>query len=154
MNAGRRLLASAMLVGFALASTALAAAAADRPATATVPKTPRIYLVAPTRINLKTQPNVVLTGQYLAPTTRVVFGGRPATTLEAPDPNHLLVKVPSDLEDGTYILQASNGTATTTADEMITVQAGSMMDRQTLLILAGGLLLLLLCTRLARYRTF
>lgn len=154
MKIGRRLLTIAMLVGFVLACTVISAAAADRPAAAMPMRAPRIFLVSPAKVNLRVQPNIVLTGQYLAVTTQVVVGGRPATTIESPDPNHLLIKLPEDLQDGTYILQASNGDATSTADQMLTVQAGSPLDRQTMLVVVGGVVLLLLAGRLARFQTF
>ena|SRR2546428_9730707 len=154
MNIGRRLLAAAMLLGFALECTVVTAGAGDYPTAALLRKTPKIFLVSPTRVNLKIQPNIVLTGQNLAATTRVVIGGRLATTIDAPDLNHLMVQVPADLEDGTYILQASNGELSSTADEMLTVQAGTTPDQKTMLIVFGGIVLLLLAARLARFQTF
>jgi hypothetical protein len=154
MKLGRRLLAAAMLLGFALAGTVTTAGAVDRPNAPLLRQTPKIFLVSPAKVNLKVQPNVVLTGQNLAVTTKVVIGGRPATTIEAPDPNHLMVQVPADLEDGTYILQASNGDLSSTADEMLTVQAGAMLDQKTMLLVFGGILLLLLAARLAHFQTF
>ncbi len=154
MNVGRRLLAAAMLLGFALACTVTTAGAVDHPTAALLRKAPKIFLVSPARVNLKTQPNVVLTGQNLAATTRVVIGGRAATTIDAPDQNHLMIQVPADLEDGTYILQASNGDLSSTADEMLTVQAGAMLDQKTMLLVFGGIVLLLLAARLARFETF
>ncbi len=154
MDVGRRLLATAMLVGFALPCTVITAGAIDHPTATLLRKTPKIFLVSPTKVNLKTQPNIVLTGQNLAATTRVVIGGRLATTIDAPDPNHLMVQVPADLEDGTYILQASNGDLSSTADEMLTVQAGTTLDQKTMLIVFGGVLLLLLAARLAKFKTF
>lgn len=152
MGVGRRLVTAAMLLGFAMAGTVITAAAADRPAVRKL--APKIYIVSPTKVNLRTQPNVVLTGQNLLATTQVVVGGRPATTLDAPDPNHLLVKLPEDLADGTYILEASNGDATAMADDMLTVQAGGMLDRNGMLVVIGGMALLLLAARLARFQTF
>jgi IPT/TIG domain-containing protein len=154
MDVGRRLLATAMLVGFALAGTVTTAGAIDHPTATLLRKTPKIFLVSPTKVNLTIQPNIVLTGQNLAATTRVVIGGRLATTIDAPDPNHLMVQVPADLEDGTYILQASNGDLSSTADEMLTVQAGTTLDQKTMLIVFGGVLLLLLAARLAKFKTF
>ncbi len=149
-----RLLTAAVLLGFALACTAITAAAADHPAPVVLKKAPRIFLISPTKVNLKVQPNIVLTGQNLAPTTRVVIGGHPATTIDAPDSSHLLVQLPPDLEDGTYVLQASNGDAVSTADEMLTVQAAGPIDRMNVLLLVGGGLLVLLAARLAHFQTF
>lgn len=148
-----RLLAAAALLGLALAWTAVGVAAADHP-TAALKNAPKIFLVSPTKVNLKVQPNVVITGQNLASTTRVAVGGHPATTVEAPDSNHLLVQIPADLADGVYIIQASNGDAISTADQTLTVQAGSPLDQMNMLLLAGGGLLVLLAARLARFQTF
>jgi methionine-rich copper-binding protein CopC len=153
MGSARRVLTTAILLGFAMACTVITVAASDRPVAAHKPA-PKIYLVSPARVNLQNQPNVVLTGQNLAATTQVVVGGRAATTLEAPDANHLLVKLPSDLADGTYMLEASNGDATSMADAMLTVQASGMLDRNSMLIVFGGVALLLLAARLARFQTF
>jgi IPT/TIG domain len=154
MHVGRRLLVATMLLGFALACTVTSAAAVDHPTAAVPRKTPKVFMVSPATINLKVQPNIVLIGQNLATTTRVVIGGRPATTIEAPDTNHLMVQVPADLEDGTYILQASNGDLSSTADEMLTVKAGTMIDQKTMLIVVGAIVLLLLAARLAHFQTF
>jgi hypothetical protein len=65
-----------------------------------------------------------------------------------------MVQVPADLEDGTYILQASNGDLSSTADEMLTVKAGTMLDQKTMLIVVGAILMLLLAARLAHFQTF
>ncbi len=154
MNVGRRLLAATMLVGFALACTVTTAGAVDHPSAALPRRTPKIFMVSPATVNLKVQPNIVLIGQNLAATTRVVIGGRAATTIDAPDANHLMVQVPADLEDGTYILQASNGDLSSTADEMLTVKAGTMIDQKTMLIVVGAIVLLLLAARLAHFQTF
>jgi hypothetical protein len=154
MSAVRRLLATAIGLGFLLAGSVITAAAADRPAKATPRQAPKIYLVSPTTVNLRNQPNIVLTGQNLAATTQVAVGGRPATTLEAPDPNHLLVQLPADLHDGSYTLTASNGDLSATADDLLIIQAASPLDRNTMLVVIGGIVLLLLAARLARFQTF
>jgi hypothetical protein len=154
MNVARRLLAATMLLGFALACTVTTAGAVDHPTAAIPRKTPKVFMVSPATINLKIQPNIVLIGQNLATTTRVVIGGRAATTIDAPDPNHLMVQVPPDLEDGTYLLQASNGDLSSTADAMLTVKAGTMLDQKTMLIVFGSIVLLLLAARLAHFETF
>ena len=154
MHVGRRLLAATMLLGFALACTVTTAGAVDHPTAAIPRKTPKIFMVSPATVNLRVQPNIVLIGQNLATTTRVVIGGRAATTVDAPDANHLMVQVPADLEDGTYILQASNGDLSSTADEMLTVKAGTMLDQKTILIVVGAILMLLLAARLAHFETF
>jgi hypothetical protein len=154
MSAIQRLLATAIGVGFVLAGSVITASAADRPAKATPRQAPKIYLVSPNSVNLRTQPNIILTGQNLAATTQVAVGGRPATTLEAPDPNHLLVQLPADLHDGSYTLTASNGDQSATADDLLIIQAASPLDRNTMLIVIGGIALLLLAARLARFQTF
>lgn len=154
MNVARRLLAATMLLGFALACTVTTAGAVDHPTAALQRKTPKIFMVSPATVNLKVQPNIVLTGQNLAATTRVVIGGRAATTVDAPDANHLMVQLPADLEDGTYLLQASNGDLSSTADEMLTVKAGTTLDQKTVLIVFGAIVLLLLAARLAHFQTF
>lgn len=149
-----RLLTTAMLLGSAMACTAITAAAADHPTVTHLKGAPRIFLVSPTKVNLKVQPNIVLTGQNLAATTRVAVGGHPATTVDAPDSNHLLIQLPADLTDGTYVIEASNGDAVSTADQMLTVQAGGPFDRMSMLLMLGGGLLVLLAARLARFQTF
>jgi methionine-rich copper-binding protein CopC len=154
MNAGRRLLAATMLLGFALACTVTTAGAVDHPTVAKLRQTPKVFMVSPATVNLKVQPNIVLIGQNLATSTRVVIGGRAATTIDAPDTNHLMVQVPADLEDGTYILQASNGDLSSTADEMLTVKAGTTIDQKSMLIVVGAIVLLLLAARLAHFQTF
>lgn len=149
-----RLLAVTILAGVALACMALTAAAADNPRPVPVRGAPRIFLVSPAKVNLRVQPNIVITGQNLGATTQIQVGGHPATTVEAPDANHLLVKLPADLTDGTYVIQASNGDAVSTADQMLTVQAGSPLDQMNMLLMFGGGVLVLLAARLARFQTF
>ena len=55
---------------------------------------PLVFQVNPAKVNPTTQTNIVIIGQHLSATTKVQVGGHPATTVEAPDPQTLLVKLP------------------------------------------------------------
>src|SRR5256885_9917798 len=52
-----------------------------------------IYQVNPTKVNPTVQPNIMILGQHLTPASTVQVGGRAATTVQAPDTYHLLVKL-------------------------------------------------------------
>jgi hypothetical protein len=111
---------------------------------------PQIYQVNPQRVNPTVQPNIMILGQYMTPKTTVQVGGHPATTVQVPDPNHLLVKLPEDLSQGSYPIAVTNEAGTATAsDELVIDQTPAQSN---LLYLAGGgfLLLLILVMRLAR----
>jgi hypothetical protein len=111
---------------------------------------PQIYQVNPQRVNPTVQPNVMILGQYMTPKTTVQVGGHPATTVQVPDTNHLLVKLPEDLSQGSYTIAVTNEAGTATAsDELVIDQTPAQSN---LMYLAGGgcLLLLILVMRLAR----
>ena len=160
----RRLLQAlmTMIVSFALATLPVYAAT-KKPAAAPRPtppgqakKTPasaapQIYQVNPTKVNPTTQPNIMILGQHLTPTSTVEVGGRPATTLQAPDPNHLLVKLPDNLGSGSYQVQVTNEAGTAVADAPLQVDdPGAQFS--TLQYAAGGgfLVFLVLVMRLSR----
>lgn len=112
---------------------------------------PEIFQVNPAKVNPTTQPNIMILGQYLTPTSRVQVGGRSATTVQAPDSNHLLVKLPDNLSQGSYPVQVTNEAGTAVADDPLQVDgAGSQLS--TLQYAAGGgfLVFLVLVMRLAR----
>lgn len=117
----------------------------------TPPAPPQIYQVNPTKVNPSTQPNIMILGQHLTPTSTVEVGGRPATTVQAPDPNHLLVKLPDNLSQGSYEIQVTNEAGTAVADAPLQVDDPGMQF-STLQYAAGAgfILFLVLVMRLAR----
>lgn len=112
---------------------------------------PQIYQVNPTKVNPSTQPNIMILGQHLTPTSTVEVGGRPATTVQAPDPNHLLIKLPDNLSQGSYEIQVTNEAGTAVADAPLQVDDPGMQF-STLQYAAGAgfILFLVLVMRLAR----
>lgn len=160
----RRLLEAAVAIFATLAlATVPAYAATQRPAPtprptppgqakkAPAPAPPQIYQVNPTKVNPATQPNIMILGQHLTPTSSVEVGGRPATTVQAPDPNHLLVKLPDNLAQGSYQIEVTNEAGTAVADAPLQVDdPGAQLST---LQIAGGaafVLFLVLVMRLAR----
>ena len=159
--APRRLLEAGLVTVIALA---LASAPVDAASTKTAPTPkptppglvkkagpPEIFQVSPTKVNPTTQPNIMILGQYLTPTSTVEVGGRPATTVQAPDPNHLLVKLPDNLSQGSYEVQVTNEAGSAVATDPLVVD-GAAAQLSTLQYAAGGgfLLFLVLVMRLAR----
>ena len=130
--------------------TVIALALANAPVYA-ASKKPEIFQVSPTKVNPTTQPNIMILGQYLTPTSTVEVGGRPATTVQAPDPNHLLVKLPDNLSQGSYEVQVTNEAGSAVATDALVVD-GAAAQLSTLQYAAGGgvLLFLVLVMRLAR----
>ena len=112
---------------------------------------PLIFQVNPAKLNPSKQPNIVIIGQHLSATSTVQVGGRPATTIESPDAQTLLVKLPDDLTRGSYQVAVSNEAGTVVADDQLVVD-DSGTGPSTLTMVAGGgfLLLFLLVMRLAR----
>jgi hypothetical protein len=92
----------------------------------------------------------MILGQHLTPST-VQVGGRAATTVQAPDAYHLLVKLPDNLAQGSYSIEVTNEAGTATASDELVVD-DSESGPSTLMMLSGGgvLLLLVLVMRLAR----
>jgi hypothetical protein len=112
---------------------------------------PQIYQVNPTKVNPTTQPNIMILGQHLSATTSVQVGGRPATTVQAPDANHLLVKLPDNLAHGAYTVQVSNGAGTAVATDALEVDVqASQLSTLQIVSGAGFLLVLVLVMRLSR----
>ena len=112
---------------------------------------PQIYQVNPTKVNPTTQPNIMILGQHLTPTSTVEVGGRPATTVQAPDPNHLLVKLPDNLAQGNYQIEVTNDAGTAVADAPLQVDdPGAQFSTLQIAAGAGFLLFLVLVMRLAR----
>jgi IPT/TIG domain len=160
----RRLLETVVAIFAALALASVPVyAASKKPATtpkptppgqakkAPTPAPPQIYQVSPTKVNPTTQPNIMILGQHLTPTSTVEVGGRPATTVQAPDPNHLLVKLPADLGQGSYQIQVTNEAGTAIADAPLQVDdPGAQFSTLQYVAGAGFLLFLVLVMRLAR----
>jgi hypothetical protein len=163
MTAVRRLAAGglATLVGLALTSLP-AYAASKRPTTtprAIVPSVvkarpamaPEIYLLTPIKVNPTVQPNIMILGQHLTAASVVQVGGRPATTVQAPDAYHLLVKLPANLAQGSYSVEVTNDAGTAMASDVLVVDdSGSLPSTMTMLVGGGVLILLVLVMRLAR----
>lgn len=159
----RRLAAGGLTTLLALALTSLPAyATTKRAATTAKPNPPvqvkkpsvlppQIYQVNPIKVNPTIQPNIMILGQHLTPASTVQVGGRLATTVQASDTYHLLVKLPDNLSQGSYSVEVTNeaGTAMAT-DELVVDDSGSQPS--TMMMLAGGgfLVLLVLVMRLAR----
>jgi len=164
MAAVRRMATGGLATMLALAVTCLPAyAATKRPAPTPTPKPaapiqaraatlpPSIYQVTPAKVNPATQPNIMILGQHLTPTSTVQVGGRPATTVQAADTYHMLVKLPDNLAQGSYSIEVTNEAGSTTASDQLVVDDPGSRPSNTLLLTGGGLLLLLvLVMRLAR----
>jgi hypothetical protein len=160
MTAARRLAAGGLTM-LALALTSLPAYAATKKAipakpvapvpvkTAVLP--PQIYQVTPAKVNPTTQPNIMILGQHLTATSTVQVGGRPATTVQASDTYHMLVKLPDNLAQGSYSIEVTNEAGTTTASDQLVVDDPGFQPSNMLLLTGGGILILLvLVMRLAR----
>jgi hypothetical protein len=158
-----RIAAGGLLTLLALGFGAVPALAGTRPIPAPkslppvaaqhVPATraPEVFQVNPTKVNPSLQPNIMIVGQFLTPTTRVQVGSRLATTVQVPDPNHLLVKLPDNLSGGTYPIQVTNEAGTVMAsDSLVVDSAGDQPTTLTYLIGGGFFGFLVLIMRLAR----
>jgi hypothetical protein len=112
---------------------------------------PQIYQLNPTKVNPTVQPNIMILGQYLTAASTVEVGGRPATTVQAPDANHLLVKLPDNLSHGSYTVAVTNeaGTAVAT-DPLVVDDSGNGPSNLQYLVVGGFFLLLVLVMRMAR----
>ncbi len=163
MAAVRRLAAGGMATVLALALTSLPAHAATKtpvPTRPAAPQTPvratgvlppQIYLLTPAKVNPTVQPNIMILGQHMTPSTTVQVGGRAATTVQVPDAYHLLMKLPEDLSQGSYLVEVTNEAGTAVASDQLVVDDPGLHP-STMMMLAGGgfLLLLVLVMRLAR----
>jgi hypothetical protein len=161
MTAARRLAAGGLATLMALALTSLPAYAATKrptptpkpaaPRPAPVSLAPQIYQLNPVKVNPTVLPNIMILGQHLTPTTTVQVGGRPATTVEVPDANHLLMKLPENLAQGSYLVAVTNEAGTATAsDQLVIDDTGTHPSTLMMLVGGGFLLLLVLVMRLAR----
>ena len=82
---------------------------------------------------------------------RSQVGGRPATTVQAPDTYHLLIKLPDNLSQGSYSVAVTNEGGTATATDELVVDASGTQPSTMLMLVGGGILILLvLVMRLAR----
>ena len=163
MGTMRRLAAGglATLVGLALTSlpayaatkrpTPTARPVAPRPMKVPVNLAPQIYQLSPIKVNPTVQPNIMILGQHLTAAATVQVGGRPATTVQASDTYHMLVKLPDNLAQGSYSIEVTNeaGTATAT-DQLVVDNPGYQPSNMLYLSGAGLLILLVLVMRLAR----
>lgn len=111
---------------------------------------PQIYQVNPLKVNPTVQPNIMILGQHLTPATVVQVGGRAATTVQVPDANHLLVKLPDNLSQGTYSIQVTNEAGSAMASDELTVDDSTQPSTLMYLIGGGVLILSVLVMRLAR----
>jgi len=145
MKTARRVLGILVLGMLAIALSSLTAEAAGGPA-----KPPRVFQVNPTKVNLNVQKSVILIGQNLTPTTRVAIGGVPATTVEAPDTYHLLVRLPDNLQEGIYTVTAANESGSTTAEQPLQVKTETGLNTMNVLLGGGLFALVLLMARMAR----
>jgi hypothetical protein len=163
MTAARRLAAGGLASLMALALMSVPAEAATKKTAATRPVTPpapvkaaailppQIYQLNPLKVNPTVLPNVMIVGQHMTPATTAQVGGRPATTVEVPDANHLLVKLPENLAQGSYLVAVTNEAGTALAsDELVIDDTGTHPSTLMMLVGGGVLLLLLLVMRLAR----
>jgi hypothetical protein len=161
MTALRRLAAGglASLVALALTLPAYAATkpAPARPAAPPAPVRttgvlpPQIFQLNPIKVNPTVLPNIMILGQHLTPATTVQVGGRPATTVQVPDANHLLMRLPENLSQGTYSVAVTNEAGTTLASDELVIDDPTLHPSKMMMLVGGGLLLLLLLVmRLAR----
>ncbi|MDQ6883684.1 MAG: IPT/TIG domain-containing protein [Candidatus Dormibacteraeota bacterium] len=112
---------------------------------------PLVFQVNPTKVNPTKQPNIIIIGQHLSVRSTVQVGGRPATTIESPDPQTLLVQLPTNLVKGSYAVSVTNEAGTAVADDQLLVDdSGTAPSTLTAMAGAGFLLLFLLVARLAR----
>ncbi|HYM49385.1 MAG TPA: IPT/TIG domain-containing protein [Candidatus Limnocylindrales bacterium] len=118
------------------------------------PGVPRVFQVNPATVNLQTQPNIMLVGQNLTPRTRVLVGGREATTVEATGYT-LLAKLPDGLAGGSYPLEVvTDGVSSTASDPVVVEDTPPGMSQATMLTGGALVVLLVLVMRLARPRTY
>jgi len=121
------------------------------PARATAALPPEIFQLNPVKVNPAVLPNIMILGQHLTPATTVQVGGRPATTVQVPDANHLLMKLPENLAQGSYSVAVTNEAGTALAsDQLVIDDTGTQPSTLTMLVGGGFLLLLMLVMRLAR----
>jgi hypothetical protein len=158
-----RIVAGGLLTLLALGFTAAPAFAGTRSVTvhkpvppvvaprAQVVRPPEVFQVNPTKVNPTVQPNLMIVGQFLTPATTVQVGKRQATTVQVPDANHLLVKLPDNLSRGTYAIEVTNEAGSVMASDSIVVDnTGDQPSLLTYLACGGFFAFLVLVMRLAR----
>lgn len=162
MTTARRLAAGGVASLTALVLMSIPAMAATRPLAPARPVTPpaparpnspppQIYQLSPLKVNPTVQPNIMILGQHLTPGSNVHVGGRPATTVQAPDSYHLLVKLPDNLSQGSYLVEVTNEAGTAMASDALVVDDSGTQPSNLMMLVGGGcLLLLVLVMRLAR----
>jgi len=91
------------------------------PARATRALPPEIFQLNPVKVNPAVLPNIMILGQHLTPATTVQVGGRPATTVQVPDANHLLMKLPENLAQGSYSVAVTNEGGTALASDQLVI---------------------------------
>lgn len=134
----------------ALGGQPATAATGPAPASAPVRGTPRVFQINPPHVNPVTEPNIMLVGQNLTSSTRVLVGGRPATTVEATGYT-LLARLPEGLASGSYALQVvGNGTSSIADDQVVVDDAPRGPSQMTMLAGGGFAVLFLLVMRLGR----
>ncbi len=131
MASVRRLAAGGLATLMTLALTTLPAHAATKRTaapTAVAPAKrpsvlpPLIFQIDPIKVDPTVQPNIMILGQHLTPASTVQVGGRPATTVQASDTYHMLVKLPDNLAQGSYSIEVTNEAGTATAPTDLTPQ--------------------------------
>ena len=162
MTAQRRVAAAGLASLTALVLMTVPAMAATRPTAPARPTTrpaparattlpPEIFQLNPVKVNPAVLPNIMILGQHLTPATTVQVGGRPATTVQVPDANHLLMKLPENLAQGSYSVAVTNEAGTALAsDQLVIDDTGTQPSTLMMLVGGGFLLLLMLVMRLAR----
>jgi len=163
MTALRRVAAAGLASLTALVLMTVPAMAATRPTVPSRPTTPpaparatavlppEIFQLNPVKVNPAVLPNIMILGQHLTPATTVQVGGRPATTVQVPDANHLLMKLPENLAQGSYSVAVTNEAGTALAsDQLVIDDTGTQPSTLMMLVGGGFLLLLMLVMRLAR----
>ena len=163
MTVGRRLAASAVATFLALAIATVPANAATKRVTPTPKPTPapvarpaavlppEIYQLNPTKVDPTVQPNVMIMGQHMTAATTVAVGGRPAQTVQVPDTNHVLIKLPDNLSSGSYTVAVTNEAGTAVASDALVVEdTGGQLSTMQYAAAGGFLIALVLVMRLAR----
>src|SRR5438067_12152899 len=102
---------------------------------------PQIYQLNPTKVNPTVQPNIMILGQYLTAASTVQVGGRPATTVQVPDANHLLVKLPENLAQGSYSVVVTNEGGTALASDQLVIDDTGTHPSNLMMLVGGGFLL-------------
>src|SRR5207253_9204426 len=111
---------------------------------------PQIYQLTPLKVNPTVQPNIMILGQLMTPATTAHVGGRPATTVQVPDANHLLVKLPENLSQGSYVVEVTNEAGTAIASDALVVDESPGPTNRSHQRGSGFLVLLVPGMRLSR----